>query len=99
MKKLVKEQLNENMGYTSFFGKDVTHKNALNDRIRGLLTNIIMEERGISEKAFESYDKVIDEVKHTCDNNLQIYEDANQYYKDKRRLQRLAEICYEKYFK
>lgn len=29
---------------------------------------IIVNERGISEKSFEQYDRVIDDVKELCDN-------------------------------
>ena len=99
MKKLVKEQLNENMGYKTFLGKDISHENVLKDRIHSLIINIIMEEREISEKSFKLYDEVIEEVKNICETNPEIYDEAEQYYKNNRRLQYLAEKIYENYFK
>lgn len=99
MKKLVAESLNENMGYKSFFGNDVSHKEALQKRVRDLITGIITDERGISEKAFSDYDNVMSEVKTLCENNPEIYERTQKSYEQKKRLNLLAEEIYEKYFK
>jgi hypothetical protein len=99
MKKLVSESLNESMGYTDFFGNKVTHETSLQKKIRNLVTDVIMEERGISEKAFSSVDDVIREVKEVCDSNPKIYEKSEEFYKSGKRLQFLAEEIYEEYFK
>ena len=93
------QKMNENMGYETIFGKVVSHEEALQKRIRDLITNIVTEERGISEKAFSSYDDVMNEVKNICDNNSEIYEWAQDYYDSGSRLNLLAEEIYEKYFK
>lgn len=91
--------MNESMGYTDFFGKNISHEEALQKRIRDLITNIITDERGISEKAFSAYDSVIDEVKNICAENPEIYEIANECYNQNKRLELAAEYVYSKYFK
>lgn len=95
---IVREALNENMRYRDFFGKEISHENALQKRIRDLIVGIIVEERGISEKSFSLYDSVIDEVKEICDRNPNIYEEAQKYYENGQRLNLLAEDIYQKYF-
>ena len=97
MKKIVRESLNESMSYQDFFGKTVTHENAIQTKIRNFIVDIIMEERGISEKAFSSIDDVILEVKNMCEKNPEVYEEAESY-NQKRRFNLLAEEIYEKYF-
>lgn len=92
-------KLNENMGYTNFFGKEISHNEALQKSIRDNLTHIITDERGISEKAFSDYDSVMAEVKNVCENNPEIYEKAEDFYQSGRRMSFLAEEIYEKYFK
>jgi hypothetical protein len=99
MKKLVAESLNENMSYKSFFGNDVSHEEALQKRVRDLITGIVTYERGISEKAFSDYDSVMAKVENICEENPEIYELAEDYYKNKKRLNFLAEEIYEKFFK
>jgi hypothetical protein len=96
--KLVSESLNENMRYKDFFGKEISHNEALQKFFRDTLVNIIVDERGISEKSFSMYDDVINEVKVLCDNNPYIYEMANKFYNQKRRINLLAEQIYDKYF-
>ena len=73
MKKLVAESLNENMGYTDFFGKKVSHDESLQKDVRDWISNIVMDERGISEKAFGSVDDVMNEVKQLCEKHPEIY--------------------------
>jgi len=97
--KLVNESLNENMSYTSFLGKEVSHDEALQKSIRDSITHVITDERKISEKAFEAYDSVMEEVKNMCLANPEIYKQAEEYYKEGKRLSLLAEEVYEKYFK
>ena len=92
------KKFNENMEYTTIFGKEVSHNEALEKRIRDCITSIVVEELGISEKAFQKYDNVMEKVKELCDNKPEIYEDAQNYYENNKRLELLAEIVYDKYF-
>lgn len=98
MKKLVAESLNENMGYKTIFGDEMSHEEALQKSLRDHLTRIITDERGISEKAFADYDSAMKEVKDLCDDNPQIYERAQKIYEQKKRLNLLAEEIYDEYF-
>lgn len=95
---IVREALNENMGYRDFFGKEISHENALQKTIRDLVVGIITEERGISEKSFSLYDSVIEEVKELFDKNPNIYVEAQKCYENNKRLNLLAEEIYQKYF-
>lgn len=90
--------INENLGYTNFFGKKVSHEKELQNRIRSLIINILTEERKISEKAFSKYDEVIDEVKNLCNENSEIYIKAQEYYDKGKRLNLLAEEVYDNYY-
>jgi len=99
IKKFNDYNLNENMGYKSFFGKEVSHEKALQERIRSLILNVIMDERKISEKSFGIVDEAIKDVKELCKNNTDIYSLAEQYYQDGKRLKLLAEEVYDKYIK
>lgn len=98
MKYIKKFNLNENMGYTTIFGDEVTHDKALEKRINDNIVSIIVEERGISEKSFQKYDEVIEEVKQLCDQNPEIYEKAQNYYENNKRLQLLAEEIYDEFY-
>ena len=92
------EYIKESLGYTSFFGKEVSHKDALKKRIRDLVTQIIVDELDISEKDFSRYDQVMEDVKDICDNNTEIYTDAENFYNTGKRLEMYAETIYDKYF-
>lgn len=96
--KLVAESLNESLGYKTIFGNNVSHEEALQKNIRDLVSNIIMEERGISEKSFSSIDNVMEEVRNFFDDNPELYEKTQQFYEQKRRIKYLAEEIYQKYF-
>jgi len=93
------EILNENLSYTNFFGKEITHEHAIKKRIKSLITNIAIEENSISEKDFTKYDNVINLVNDICDQNEEIYLEANIFYNKNKRLQFLAEKVWEEYFK
>ena len=97
--KKVREYLYENMGYVDFFGKQISHTDALKKNIKDLLCNIIMEEKNISEKAFSSIDDVYLQINNICENHPDIYEMAQSYYEKHKRLKLCAEEIYEKYFK
>jgi len=95
---IVREALNENMGYRDFLGREISHNEALQKRIRDLIVGVVVEERGISEKSFSLYDSVINEVKEICDKHPDIYTEAEKYYEKNKRLNLLAEEVYQKYF-
>ncbi|MBW2998756.1 hypothetical protein KY321_04410 [Candidatus Woesearchaeota archaeon] len=97
--KLVKESLNESMAYKDFFGKEISHEQALQKRIKDSISDVIMEERGISEKAFSDLDSVRNEVEKICSEKPEIYEKAEEYYQSGKRLAWLAEEIYYNYFK
>lgn len=92
-------ELNENLGYKDFFGKEVLHEQALQKRIRDYVHHIIMDERQISEKSFKQLDEIFKEVKDVFDNNEFLYKSAYNYYNKSKRLQWLAEEIYDDYFK
>jgi len=92
-------ELNESMGYTDFFGKKVSHEDALHKSIRDYIVNIAMDDLHISEKSFKEVDNVIDKVKNICNKNPEIYEQTEEYYKSGKRLNLLAEKIYDEYFK
>ena len=86
------------LSYQEFFSKKrVSHEDALKERIRSLLTNIIREEKGISEKSFKLYDEVINRVK--SDFSDKMFAEANILYNQNKRLDYIAELLYDKYFK
>ena len=98
--KTFSDKLNEaSMAYTDFFGKKISHEAALAKTIKDDITQVIVDDRKISEKAFESYDKVIQEVKQFISEHPEILEKANNYYKEGRRLQFLAEEVFDTYFR
>jgi len=94
--KLVKESLNEQMVYN--FHEIPSDEERVNKRLRDLLVDIIMNERGVSEKSFSEVDQIIQEVKTFCDSKPIIYTKARLYDQAKKRLQFLAEKIYERYF-
>ena len=96
---IVRESLNESMGYKTIFGSEVSHEEALQKSVRDFISNIVMDERGISEKAFGSVDAVMAEVKLVCEKHPEIYEEAQQYYESGKRLKFLAEQIYDKFIK
>lgn len=94
--KLVKESLNEQMAYS--FYEAPSDEDRVNKKLRDILTNIIMDERQISEKSFSEVDQISKEVKDFCDSKPIIYTKARLYDQAKKRLQFLAEKIYERYF-
>lgn len=93
------EYLNESLEYTDFFGKKVSHEEALQQRLRDNLSDIIATENKVSEKSFKQYDQIIENVKNVCENNKDIYLLANKFYNKNKRLEYCAEKIYDKYFK
>ena len=98
IKKFDEYKLNENLGYKDFFGKEKTHKEVLEKTIRDNIIHIIIDERKISEKSFNLYDSVINEVEQLCKNNAEIYKNAEIYYQTGKRLELLAEEYYDKFY-
>jgi hypothetical protein len=91
--------MDESMGYTDFFGKKISHEDALHKSIRDYIVNIMMDDLHISEKSFKEIDNLIEKVKNICNKNPEIYEQAEEYYQSGKRLNLLAEKIYDEYFK
>lgn len=92
------KRFNENLSYTDFFGKEITHDVALKKRIQDFIIQIMIDEFSISEKDFTKYDEIIKKVRNVCDENPEIYKKAEQFYWEGKRLQWCAEIIYFDYF-
>lgn len=88
--------INEGLEYTDFFGKQVSHKEALLDKVKSHLIHILAEERQISEKDFTRYDQIMDEATAYLSSDPVLINEANTFYESNRRLQLLAEMIYEK---
>ncbi len=87
----------ENLGYTSFFGKNISHDEAFRKRIEDDVIGIITDENGISEKAFGKYGDVIDMVRNDMTEDM--CQEAQEIWKSGKRLRYVGEMMYEKYFK
>lgn len=83
----------KNLGYTDFFGNEVTHEQALRKNIIDGLVHIIMDEREISEKAFKSVDEVREEVENKVDNPM--LEQVEQFLNENKRMKYICEIIYD----
>lgn len=89
--------INEHFGYEDIFGTKYSHEEVLETRIKNALVSIICEELSISEKDFNRIDRTIAFVDSVCKMNSEIYEYAQQYYEENKRLNLYAEIAYEKF--
>lgn len=69
----------------------------LRKKIQELLTNILIEERKVSDQS--QIENIIEEVKNMCESKPMIYTKVELYSNSNKRLQFLAEKLYEKYFK
>jgi len=87
-----------NMEYKTFFGKTVTHEEAIKEGISSLIVDILIKVNSISEKDFKKYDEQIHIVKNFIDENTFVIEMANDFVNNKKRLELLAEQIYDEYF-
>ncbi len=92
-----KATITESLEYKDFFGKEVSHNEAIEKQLKGILIHIIMDDLKISEKSFTEVDKIIERVNKVY--SLDFNELANEYYNLNKRLKLLAEEIYDKYFK
>lgn len=90
------EYLNESLGYTDFFGKQVSHEDALLEQLASDIISILQEEQGISEKSFGEMDRICKEAREYVKKDPEILKQANEFYNNKRRISLLAEMLYEK---
>ncbi len=88
--------INEGLEYTDFFGKQVSHNEALLSRVKGYLIDILQEENQVSEKDFTRMDEIMKEAKDFVQKDTTIIDEATKYYESNRRLKLLAELLYEK---
>lgn len=98
MKKFT-EKINEakDLSYETFFGVKVSHIESLHKKIRDQITHILMNEQEISEKDFTNVDRIVSNVKDIF--NPDIYKEVEMLYNNNKRLNYIAEIIYDKYFK
>jgi orotate phosphoribosyltransferase-like protein len=94
---LITEQ-NKSLEYKEFFsGKIVNHDDALKERIRSAISDVIVDELKISEKSFSKLDKVFAVVRNICE-KTDIYNESDKLYNDKKRIKYIAEMMYDKHF-
>jgi len=86
----------KDLGYKTIFGKEYTHEEALNKSVRDSIVDIIMTERGISEKAFGKVDEVVERVKDEM--TPEIYERIGKLYSTGKRIDYIAEMIYDDVF-
>lgn len=90
--------INESLGYTDFFGKTVSHEDALKKKVNDMITQIYVDTARISEKDFTRYDEAIDIAKSICENNPEIYTGAQDSYEQRMRLELYAERIFWEFF-
>jgi len=89
--------LNEDMSYSTIFGKNVSHYDSLKERIRNILVHIYTDEKRISEKSFVKYDEAIKIMEEYINSNPSIMERAQEFYEKGKRLEYLSEILYDEF--
>lgn len=99
MIKLFTQHISENLSYTDIFGKIHTHDEVLKQNVIDRITQIIIDELGLSEKNFKQYDIVSSYVKNIFENETELYDEAVDYYNNEKRIELFAEIIYDKYFR
>lgn len=86
----------KNLAYKTFFGKNVSHNDALLEKISSNISTIIAHEYNISEKSFKLYDIAINISKEILNENKEdIIKKGNEYLKNNSRLELLSEQIYD----
>jgi hypothetical protein len=88
---------NEDMSYTDFFGKKVSHDEALEKRLCDLITYIIEDEEKISEMDWTCTEWAMQEAKGIVEDDKEAMKKAQEYYDSGKRLNLLAENMYAMY--
>jgi len=88
------ESFQQDLSYTDFWGKKVSHEDALKSSIQSGITEILREEGGISEKDFSNYDRVIDEAKEII-SRPEILEKIQKLHSEGKRSSYISEIIYD----
>ena len=79
---------------------DVFSYRTFRDKVASSLTDIIAHERGISEKSFNAYDGVMEEIERFYeDRKDELIEMLKEYESRGSRPSYLAEVLYDKHFK
>ncbi len=86
----------KDLSYTTIFGKKVSHQEEFKNRLRSGIMQILMDERGVSEKSFTRLDELQNEVKNKL--SEEHYNYAETLYKDNKRINYIAELLYGKLF-
>ena len=87
----------KDLSYTSFFGKKVSHKEALRKDLLDGILHILMQEENISEKDFSRIDGAMDRVNRKIDNNLLV--ETELHLQSGKRMQIFYEIKYDEIFR
>jgi len=82
--------------YKSFFGKKVSHEEALKSDVKNSLISILMDTRGVSEKSFKEIDGISSEVDKLINEN--ILKRADDHYKSGKRMNLFYEIIYDELY-
>jgi len=88
------ESFQQDLSYTDFWGKQVSHEDALKSSIESKITEILREEGRISEKDFSNYDKVIEEAKEIVD-RPEVFEKIQKLHSEGKRASYISEIIYD----
>jgi hypothetical protein len=85
----------KDLSYNKFFGGKVSHKDALKERIKGFITDIVMDENKVSEKSFEQVDKIIKEVNDSF--TKQMFDVSIDMYNNGKRIRYISEFLFDTY--
>ena len=88
------ENFRQDLSYIDFFGKQVSHEDALKKSIQDGISEILREEGGISEKDFTNYDRVIEEAKKIL-SRPDVLEKIQKLHSDGKRSSYISEIIYD----
>lgn len=88
----------KDLSYKKFFGNEiVSHEDALKEKVKSYLIDIITEENNISEKSFKTYDEVIKKVNNNF--TKEMFNITNNMYNEGKRLGYISEFLYDNYYK
>ena len=87
----------KDLSYKHIFNGQVSHRDALKERVSGSLCDILMQEKEVSEKSFSQVDDIVKIVKDFLTEN--IFKICEEMYSDNKRINYIAEFLYDNYLK
>lgn len=87
----------KDLSYKNMFTGKVSHEDALKERIKSSIVNIVMEENSVSEKSFKKVDEIVKDVNEFYDE--QMFSISNEMYNQDKRINYIGEFLYDKYYK